>query len=85
MEINRINNSYIRTTTVPKGKPAEKPESKVGDKIEISNEAKIMQQQNTPTVDVAAIREKITNNYYESDEVYEKVADKILEEFKKTS
>lgn len=80
MEINRINNSYLRPATVQKNKPTEKSESKVGDKIEISNAAKIMQQENAPTVDVAAIREKITNKFYESSEVYEKVAENIMKE-----
>ena len=84
MEINRINNSYLRTTSVPKNKPSEKSESKVGDKIEISNEAKIMSQQSAPTVDVAAIREKISNNFYNTDEVLSNVADKILQEFNKS-
>jgi len=82
MEINRINSNYISSTSIPKSKPAGKSEAKTSvDKIEISNEAKIMQQQNASSVDVAAIREKIDNKSYESDEVYGKVADKILQEF----
>jgi hypothetical protein len=86
MEINRINNNYVRSSALLKNKPAaEKTEAKVGDKIEISNEAKILQQQNTSTVDVAAIKEKIDNKFYESNEVYDKVADKILQEFEKTA
>lgn len=83
MEINRINSNYIRSASIPKNKPADKTESKVGDKIEISNEAKIMQQQNTSSVDVAAIKERINNKFYESDQVLDKVADKIIEEFEK--
>ncbi len=85
MEINRINGSYMRPTSVQSNKPAGKSENKVGDKIEISDAAKIMQQQNVSTVDVAAIKEKITNGFYNTEEVYEKVAEKILEEFNKTA
>jgi|GEM_PF-1295685 hypothetical protein len=80
MEINRINSNFIPTTSTSKKKAVSTTESKVGDKIEISNEAKILQQQNVSSKDLSGIKENIENKFYDSDEVIDKVADNIIKE-----
>ena len=80
MEINRINSNFIPTTSTSKKKAVSTTESKVGDKIEISNEAKILQQQNVSTKDLSGIKENIDNKFYDTPEVLDKVADNIMKE-----
>lgn len=81
MEIQGISNSNYIPVHEPKNVqeiPKENIESsKKSDKLEISNEARILQS-NESQKDLAAIQEKIQNNFYNSDEVINKTASAIL-------
>lgn len=50
------------------------------DKIEISQEAKLLQSSGASQEDVSKIREKIDSGFYNQTEVISKVADNILKE-----
>ena len=67
---------------VPKGDKTVPVENnvKAGDKIEISAEAKMLINNNIAPRDVQSIKEKIKNNFYNSDEVTRKVADAIMKD-----
>ena len=82
MNINPLsnNNNYFSkdltgSTSESKGK-SENP--KVQDKLELSEEAKKIQSSKTNGKDLNAIKAKIASNFYNSNEVLNKVADKIL-------
>lgn len=81
MEIQGISNSNyipVHETKNVQDIPKENIESsKKSDKLEISNEARILQS-NESQKDLAAIQEKIQNNFYNSDEVINKTASAIL-------
>ncbi|MGE5363035.1 MAG: hypothetical protein ACM3SM_02810 [Bacteroidota bacterium] len=81
MEIQGISNSnYIpahETKNVQEIPKENIESSKKSDKLEISNEARILQS-NESQKDLAAIQEKIQNNFYNSDEVINKTASAIL-------
>ncbi|MFN3695602.1 MAG: flagellar biosynthesis anti-sigma factor FlgM [Ignavibacterium sp.] len=57
-----------------------KKEVQKKDSLEISKEAKELQQKSEQVKDLAAIRQKIKSGFYNSDEVLSKVADRILKE-----
>ncbi len=58
------------------------PVNQQQDKLEISNEAKVMNEKvEASKLDV--IKQKVAQKYYDSDEVLNKVADKILNEINK--
>ncbi|MFN3873190.1 MAG: hypothetical protein ACK4R9_09335 [Ignavibacterium sp.] len=57
-----------------------KKEVQKKDSLEISKEAKELQQKSEQIRDLSAIREKIKSGFYNSDEVLSKVADRILKE-----
>lgn len=78
MKINPVNNKLYYTNNFNRVKSPE--EKKPTDKIEISNEAKIMQQESLKNLD--QIRQKINSGFYNSEEVLNKVADEILKEIK---
>jgi len=80
----RINGTPQNIPFVNKGqvepvKQQEVAKPKVQDKIEISAEAKILQDQKH-TAKINAIKEKVESGFYNSDEVISKVADKVFEE-----
>lgn len=54
----------------------------VSDKIEISEEAKLLRSQGVTTKDFEAIRAKISSGEYNTDEVLGEVADNILKEIR---
>ena len=63
---------------VRQNKPGESP---VKDKIEISNEARTLQ--NSPGVkDLSEVKKRIESKFYNSKEVIEKVAEKILKQIR---
>lgn len=57
-----------------------KKEVQKKDSLEISKEAKELQQKSEQIKDFSAIREKIKSGFYNTDEVLNKVADRILNE-----
>lgn len=57
-----------------------KKEVQKKDSLEISKEAKELHQKSEQINDLAAIREKIKTGFYNSDEVLNKVAERILKD-----
>ena len=56
----------------------------VQDKLELSKEALSIQKSNDQETKMDEIKDKIQNNFYDKDEVVNKVADKILNQIKKS-
>lgn len=75
------NGSYL--SKEPVNKTTEKKEAPVQDKLEISAEAKKIQQSDVDMKKINEIKLRIKNNFYNSPEVLDKVAEKILKEFNK--
>ncbi|QQS35436.1 MAG: hypothetical protein IPM56_14460 [Ignavibacteriales bacterium] len=82
MEIKGISNNQYFSKEVNKPKVEQENQNPQKDKLEISREAKLLQSNSAETKDLDAIREKIDSKFYNSDEVLNKVAEKILEELK---
>lgn len=81
MEIKGIgNNNYIPLQDIKKVQTPASEIEKKQDKLEISNEAKIMQAKNESTKDLSLIQQKIQNKFYESDQVLNSTADAILKQ-----
>ncbi len=85
MDINSVRNNGINQVneafnTQNKVNQAEQGKKAPGDKIEISQEAKMLQTNKVSPKDFAKIRERINTDFYNSDEVVGKVADSILKE-----
>ena len=59
---------------------AEKNESRIKDKLELSEEAKNIQKSSAENSKLDKIKERINSNYYNSEEVINKVAENILKE-----
>lgn len=57
-----------------------KKEVQKKDSLEISKEAKELQQKSEQVKDLSAIKERIKSGFYNTDEVLNKVADRILKE-----
>ena len=76
---NSINKLHEQYKKHEKAK-AEVGEKKVVDKLEISEEAKLLQSQNISGKEAAQIRDKISSGFYNSEEVLNKVAEAILKE-----
>jgi negative regulator of flagellin synthesis FlgM len=83
VEIKGISNSQYFSKEVNKPKSDQENEKSPKDKLEISEEAKVLQSNPAEIKNFEAIKEKIANKFYDSDEVLNKVADKILEDLKK--
>ena len=83
MDIKSINNQYQYLGNIKKNK-VEKTDSQSGkDKLEISGQAKeLSNSQKDEAKKLEEISEKIKSNYYDSDDVIEKVADKLLKDIK---
>lgn len=71
---------YVKPTQNTK---AEATSSAPKDRIEISSEARDLAKLELSTERIEEIRSKISNGFYNSDEVLVKVADKILSEVQK--
>jgi negative regulator of flagellin synthesis FlgM len=83
VEIKGISNGQYFSKEVNKPKSEQENEKSPKDKLEISEEAKVLQSNPTEAKNLESIREKIANKFYDSDEVLNKVADKLLEDLKK--
>lgn len=81
MEIRGILNKIIVPDEKNQNKVSSKKENPRGDVFEISKEAKELIQKNKE-VRLEEIREKIANNFYNSEEVINKVAEQILNEIR---
>ncbi|MCS7053247.1 MAG: hypothetical protein NZM09_05880 [Ignavibacterium sp.] len=81
MEIRGIINKVALPDDKSQNKLSSKKETQRGDVVEISKEAKDLIQK-VKEQQIQQIRERIQNNYYNSDEVIYKVAEKILREIR---
>jgi anti-sigma28 factor (negative regulator of flagellin synthesis) len=82
MEIKGIISSVYKSDDKFKSKSGKTPDATKKDKIEISNQAKALQ--NTgETKNLAHIQKKIESGFYNTDKVISKVADAILKEIDK--
>ncbi len=74
------NNYYQRDLPgkVSESKETSGSESKIQDKLELSDEAKKIQNSASNTKNLDEIKAKIDSNFYNSNAVISKVADKIL-------
>lgn len=79
MEIRGILNKMIIPDEKNQTKVSSRKENSRGDVFEISKEAKELIQK-AKEQQLQQIRERIENNFYSSDEVLNKVAEKILKE-----
>lgn len=83
--VSNSNNVYLPKDLPQKGKdPKENQELKIQDKLELSEEAKNIQ--NSASVQqsrLEKISERINSNFYNSNDVISKVADKIYQEITK--
>lgn len=84
---NANNNVYLPKDLPQKGKDQKDgQEIKIQDKLEISDEAKNIQNStSTQQSRLDQISARINSNFYNSDEVTNKVADKIYQEIKQTN
>lgn len=79
MEIKGILSSVYKNDDKFKSQSGKTPDATKKDKIEISDQAKVLQ--NTGgSKNLADIQKKIENGFYNSDKVISKVADAILKE-----
>jgi len=79
MEIRGILNKMIIPDEKNQNKVSSRKENPRGDVFEISKEAKELIQKSKEQ-QLQQIRERIENNFYNSDEVLNKIAEKILKE-----
>jgi anti-sigma28 factor (negative regulator of flagellin synthesis) len=78
------NNYYSGAKSTQKPKNNENNNGKsVKDKLELSKEALSIQKSNDKETKLEEIKDKIQNNFYDKNEVINKVADKILNQIKK--
>lgn len=78
--LNQMRDAYNRQK-IEKKLAASKPGS---DKIEISDAARVIQTSASELKNIDVIKSRIDSNYYNSDEVINKVADALLSELKKS-
>ena len=83
MEIKGVSNSPLFVQNTKKNKPEAAQNQDAKDKIEISSEGRDMVKVELSTARLEEIRERISTNFYNSNEVLNKVADKVLVEFEK--
>ena len=84
--VSNSNNVYLPKDLPQKGKDQkEGQEIKIQDKLELSEEAKNIQNSSgTQQSRLEKISGRISSNFYNSNEVINKVADKIYQEIKQT-
>jgi hypothetical protein len=82
--VSNTNNVYSPQDVPVKGKdPNETQEIKIQDKLELSEEAKnIQNSSNAQQSSLSQISDRVKNGFYNSDQVISKVADKIYQEIK---
>lgn len=81
MEIKGISNNPNIVGAAKAGKAESNPITEQRDKIEISGEAKVLSKSEASSQWINEIRRKIASGYYDSDEVLNKISEKILKEF----
>jgi negative regulator of flagellin synthesis FlgM len=79
MEIKGITPKPIIVDETKNNKSVKK-ETQKKDSLEISKEAKELQQKSEQIKDLTVIKERIKSGFYNTDEVLNKVADRILKE-----
>jgi hypothetical protein len=84
MNIKPVSNNYSYNNRELEGKKGKESgnESKIEDKIEISEQAKVMNKENLQSKKLAVIKDRINNNFYNSDEVAKKVAQEVYKDLK---
>ena len=84
MNIKPISNNYSYSNRGLEGKKGKETtnESKIEDKVEISEQAKVMNKENLQSKKLALIKDRINNNFYNSEEVAKKVAQEIFKDLK---
>ncbi len=87
MDIKRVSSSQINQVNEAVKKQQQqnldvqnKESKKSTDRLEISDEARVLLNKNVEAKDLEAIKQKVDKNFYNSDEVINKVADSILKE-----
>jgi hypothetical protein len=83
MEIKSVSNNVYFPKDYPQKNDGQKetPDIKIQDKLELSEEAKNIQNTSTPQQNrLNQISDRIKSQYYNSDQVISKVADKIYQE-----
>jgi len=83
MEIKGISNNSFLADTLKNVKTDSAAASEQKDKIVISPEARDLAKTDFSSNKIAEIREKVNSGFYDSDEVLQKVADKILNSIQK--
>jgi len=83
VEIKGISNSPLFVDRTKKSKSESVQNQDAKDKIEISSEGRDMAKVELSPARLEEIRGRLSSNFYNSDEALNKVADKILTEFKK--
>ena len=66
----------------PKVRQNKESENSKRDKLEISPEAKLLQSK-SEVKDLSDVKKRVNNKFYDSKEVVDKIADKILKELRK--
>ena len=83
MEIRGVSNNPLFVNQAKNNKPEEAQNQDAKDKIVISSEARDMAKVDLSPARLEEIRERINTKFYDSDEVLNKVADKVLVEVAK--
>ncbi|PKL82205.1 MAG: hypothetical protein CVV24_11295 [Ignavibacteriae bacterium HGW-Ignavibacteriae-3] len=83
MEIKGVTNSPLFVNKTKNSKPEAAQNQDAKDKIEISSEARDMAKVDLSPARLEELRNRVDSNFYDSDEVQNKVADKVLAEIKK--
>ena len=84
MNIKPISNNYSYNNGGLESKKGKESagESKIEDKLEISDQAKVLNKENVQSKKLTLIKDKLNNNFYNSDEVTKKVSQEIYKEIK---
>jgi negative regulator of flagellin synthesis FlgM len=83
VEIKGVSNSPLFVNNTKKNKSEAVQNQDAKDKIEISSEGRDLARAEFSTNRLEEIRKRISTNFYDSDEVLNKVAEKVLVELKK--
>lgn len=83
MEIKGISNSPLFVNNTKKNKPDAVQNQDAKDKIEISSEGRDMAKVELSPTRLEEIRQRISSGFYNSQEVFDKVADKLLVDLNK--
>ena len=83
MEIRGVSNNPLFVNQTKNSKPEETQNQETKDKIVISSEARDMAKVDLNPARLEEIRDRINSKFYDSDEVLNKVAEKVLVEVAK--